>query len=107
MTQFLSDETPDTRTIEDALLDFGFYHTLIEVERMYAEYVNHGNLGYAGGVMDQPEEYWHDMTTMRWLELYAKHVATAPRLEQVSVFDQLRQSGRFGANWLTHGNDSR
>lgn len=106
MTQFLSDETPDTQAIEDALLDFGFYHTLIEAERMYAEYVNHGNLGYSGGVIEQPEEYWRDMATMRLLELYVKHVATLPRLEQVSVFDQLRNTGRFGSNWLTHGSDT-
>jgi hypothetical protein len=105
MTQFLSDAEPDAQAIEDALIDFGFYHQLIDAERMYAEWVNHGNYGYAGGVLDQPEEYWRDMGTMRLLELYVKHVAPMPRLEQVSVFDQLRKTGRFGANWLTHGNN--
>ena len=107
MQQFLSDEPPDTQTIEDALLDFGFYHQLPDVERMYAEYMNHGNYGYAGGVLDQPTEFWDDMSTMRLLELYVKHVATMPRLEQVSVFDQLRKDGRFGSNWLTHVNEPR
>lgn len=107
MTQFLSDEPPETEKIEDALLDFGFYHLLVDVERMYAEYMNHGNYGYAGGVLDQPEEYWSDMGTMRLLELYVKHVAPMPRLEQVSVFDQLRKDGRFGSNWLAHGHEPR
>ncbi len=104
MQQFLSDEPPETDKIEDALKDFGFYHQLPDVERMYAEYMNHGNYGYAGGVLDQPEEYWADIGTMRLLELYVKHVATTPRLPQESVFDQLRKDGsRFGSNWLTNG----
>lgn len=103
MTQFLSGETPEPEIIETALSDFGFNHNPRDVQRMYAEYNNHGNYGYAGGVLDQPEEYWQDIETMAWLELYVKHVATLPRLEQVSVFDTLKQSGRFGANWLTHG----
>ena len=107
MQQFLSDQPPDTQTIEDALVDFGFYHALPDVERMYAEYMNHGNYGYAGGVLDQPQEYWDDIGIMRLLELYVKHVATMPKLEHVSVFDQLRKDGRFGSNWLTHGNESR
>lgn len=107
MTQFLSDEPPDAATIDEALVDFGFNHTLIECERMYAEYSNHGNYGYAGGVLDQPDEFWQDMQTMRLLELYVKHVAPLPRLEQVSVFDQIRKDGRFGSNWLTHGNEPR
>lgn len=106
MTQFLSDDPPKTQDIEDALLDFGFYHTLHDVERMYAEYVNHGNLGYSGGVLEQPPEYWADINTMRLLELYVKHVSVLPKLPQESVFDTLRKTGRFSANWLTHGNDS-
>lgn len=97
MTQFLSDDPPNAQAIEDALLDFGFYHPLVEVERMYAEYVNHGNLGYTGGVLDQPDEYWADIGVMRLLELYVKHVATLPKLPQISVFDQLRKDGRFGS----------
>lgn len=105
MTQFLSDDPPDTETIENALLDFGFFHNWRDVTRLYAEYVNKGNYGYPGGVLDQPDEYWQDIETMRWLELYVKHVATLPRLEQVSVFDTLRNEGRFNANWLTHGRD--
>lgn len=107
MAQFLSDAAPDEQAIEDALVDFGFYHQPPDVERMYAEYVNHGNYGYSGGVLDQPEEYWRDMGTMRLLELYVKHIAPAPRLEQVSVFDQLRKDGRFGSDWLAHGHKPR
>lgn len=98
MTQFLSDERPSDATIENALLDFGFYHEWRDVARMYAEYVNKGNYGYAGGVIDQPEEYFQDMATMKWLELWVKHVKNAPRLEQVSVFDTLRLEGRFSGH---------
>lgn len=92
--------------IENALENFGLYHMLTECERMYAEWLNHGNLGYSGGVMDQPDSYWRDMGIMRLLELYVKHVATMPRMEQVSVFDTLRDGGRFGSNWVTYGNDN-
>lgn len=99
MQYFLSDTTPSVEQIEAALLDFGFYHRDEDVERMYAEYVNNKLLGYAGGVLDQPEEYWHDMAIMKWLELWVKHVAPMPRLEQVSVFDTLKE-GRFSGTWL-------
>lgn len=102
MVHFLSDTPPPAVDIEDALLDFGFYHHLRDVKRMYAEHQNHGNLGYPGGVLDQPEEYWDDMATMHWLELWVKHVADLPRLEQKSVFDTLRDEDRFDGNWLTH-----
>lgn len=102
MTQFLSGEPPSAETINAALFDFGFYHALVDVERMYAEYANHGRYGYDGGVMDQPEEYWSDMAMMRWLEMYVKYVATMPQLEQVSVFDTLKNTGTFGVDWLAH-----
>jgi hypothetical protein len=101
MRQFLSNNPPTVQDIEAALVDFGFYHLASDRHRMYAEYVNHGNYGYAGGVMDQPEEYWRDMDTMRWLELWIKHVAAMPRLEQVSVFDTLREKDRLDGSWKT------
>lgn len=67
---------------------------------MYAEYINNKHYGYPGGVLDQPEEYWHDMGMMKWLELWVKHVAPMPRMQQVSVFDSLRKEGRFSGKWL-------
>lgn len=67
---------------------------------MYAEYVNNKRYAYEGGVMDQPSEYWDDMTTMRWLELWVKHVAPLPRMEQTSVFDNLRETGTLDGKWL-------
>lgn len=100
MQQFMSSTPPNASDIEDALIDFGFYHRLSDVERMYAEYVNKGHYGYAGGVLEQPDEYWHDMDTMRWLELWVKYVAPLPRMEQVSVFDTLRSEGRLNGGWL-------
>ncbi len=100
MRQFLNSKPPSNTDIINALLDFGFYHPLSDVQRMYAEYTNHGHLGYAGGVMDQPEEYWHDMDTMRWLELWIKHVEGVPRLEQVSIFDTLRNKNRIDGSWM-------
>lgn len=103
MTQFLSSDPPGIEDIESALEDFGFYHGFSDVARMYAEHENHGNLGYEGGVLDQPPEFWADLSTMKWLELWVKHVKDMPRLQQVSVFDQLRETGRFGSDWLTNG----
>lgn len=109
MQQFCSNSEPNVETIETVLEDFGFYHTWLDVLRMYAEYSNHGHYGYAGGVLDQPQEYWDDMTTMKWLELWVKHIAGMPRLEHESVFDTLRNEGRIdgrmNANWLTYGSE--
>ncbi len=100
MRQFLSNSAPSTEDIEAALVDFGFYHSLPDVQRMYAEYTNHGHYGYAGSVMEQPEEYWHDMDTMRWLDLWVKHIAPMPRMQQVSVFDTLRNENRIDGSWI-------
>lgn len=105
MQHFLSDAIPKTDEIESALLDFGFYHRFSDVARMYAELVNRGRYGYEGGVLDQPDEYWSDMATMKWLEFWVKYVAPAPRMEQVSVFDRLRENGQFSGKWLGGGND--
>ncbi len=93
MQSFISTTTPSAETINDALIDYGFYHTPIQVQRMYAEKVNHGLLGYVGGVIDQPDEYWHDMSTMRWLQLWHEHVAPLARLEQTSWIDNIREHG--------------
>jgi hypothetical protein len=100
MQHFLSDEPPSTEVIETALLDYGFYHQPHTVQRMFAEYKNRNLLGYEGGVLDQPDEYWSDISTMSWLELYVKHVANAPRMEQVSVFDTLTNENRLGGKWV-------
>lgn len=97
MKQFLSGNPPMPYEIEEALLDFGFYHALPEVCRMYAELTNNKRYGYAGGVQDQPPEYWRDMSTMNWLKLYVEEVLpTAGLIPQVSVFDQLRNNEGFG-----------
>lgn len=97
----MNSDPPSASDIEDALVNFGFYHRFSDVERMYAEYTNNKQYGYAGGVLDQPDEYWHDMDTMRWLELWVKHVAPMPRMQQVSVFDTLREDGKFSGEWMT------
>jgi hypothetical protein len=106
MHYFLDDSPPTTEAIENALIDFGFYHRFPDVSRMYAEYINNKQYGYPGGVLDQPEEYWHDMNIMNWLKLWVKHVSTAPRLEPVSVFDTLAKEGRFGGRWIGGGDAS-
>lgn len=89
----MSTDDPDPLEIEQALLDFGFYHDLPSVKRMYAEYVNNNLLGYAGGVNEQPEEYWSDMATMRWLQLWVKHVKPIPQLEKQDVISRLKKGG--------------
>ena len=105
MVNFHSDKPPATWEIENALLDFGFYHSFDEVARMYAELTNRDNYGYGSGkaVQEQPPEYWRDMNTMLWLSLYVKHVLplTASALPQVSVFDQLREGKGFGSLMTT------
>lgn len=100
MQNFLSEDPPSADVIEDALLDYGFYHAPAQVTRMYAELKNHQHYGYDGGVLDQPDEYWDDMDTMHWLELWQKHVAPMPRMEQISVFDTLREDDRLEGRWL-------
>lgn len=98
MDTFLNSNDPDVQTINEMLIDFGFYHTPTQVKRMYAEKTNHGLLGYAGGVIDQPDEYWFDMGTMYWLHKWVEVVKDMPRIEQVSIFEtHLRKQ--------THGND--
>ena len=59
---------------------------------MYAEYVNHGRYGYAGGVMDQPDAYWHDMYVMRSLALWVEHFAPLVGMtDGISWFDKIRE----------------
>lgn len=100
MQQFLSTDPPSPDVIEAALLDYGFYHRLLDVKRMYSEYKNSKRYGYAGGVLDQPDEYWDDIATMHWLELWVKHVGPLPRLEQTSIFETLRNENRIDGRWL-------
>ena len=100
MINFHSEKPPSVDDIVDALLDFGTYHSRIECERMYAELVNRDNYGYGSGkaVQEQPPEYWHDMSVMRWLNLWRVHVLPLAQqsLPQVSVFDQIREGKGFG-----------
>lgn len=103
MQQFQSDDPPSADIIEAALVDFGYYHAPKDAKRMYAELTNHHLLGYAGGVLDQPDEYWDDMATMQWLSLWVKHVAPMPRMQQTSVFDTLRSEERLDGSWLNNG----
>jgi hypothetical protein len=95
MQGFIKNDPSDAADLSAALVDFGFYHDLSTVMRMYAEYVNHGNYGYSGGVIDQPDEYWSDITTMRLLHRWVEATAGKPQLEQTSVFDTLRNEGRL------------
>jgi len=95
MESFLSGAPPKMQDINDGLADFGFYHTLPQVQRMYAEYANKNLLGYSGGVMEQPEEYWQDIYTMGLLKLWVEQARVAPPIEQVSVFDRLKKDGTF------------
>lgn len=80
--------------VESTLKDYGFYHDLGDVQRMYAEYVNNRLLGYAGGVMDQPDAYWHDMYVMKnlaiWVEEYAPLVGFT---DGIPVIDKLKSGG--------------
>jgi hypothetical protein len=95
MTAFVNpSDTPDRDSIDEALYNYGFYHDLSHVKRMYAEYVNHGHYGYAGGVMDQPDAYWHDMYVMKNLELYVKHFAgLVDFTDQVPIIQKLKSKG--------------
>lgn len=106
MERFLNPDPPSAPEIEKALLDFGFYHHFHEVSLMYSNLTNHNLLGYAGGVMDQPEEYWHDMAIMNWLSLWVKHIGSKPRMAPVSVFDTLRNTGRLDGKLLWQTNKS-
>jgi hypothetical protein len=64
---------PKYKELEQELKNFGFYHSRTDVYRMYAEYVNNGQYGYAGGVLDQPSTYWHDMAVMRKVHAFVQH----------------------------------
>ena len=66
--------TERVNRVRAALVNFGFYHEIDHVCRMYAEYKNHGNYAYAGGILDQPDTYWHDMSVMRNLEFYVEEL---------------------------------
>lgn len=99
MINFQSSDPPSHDDITDALLDFGTYHSFSECTRMYAELVNNQNYGYGSGkaVQEQPDEYWHDMSMMKWLALFVEHVLpTAEAIPQVSVFEQLKRGQGFG-----------
>ena len=74
--------TERIKRVRQALINFGFYHEVVQVCRMYAEYKNHGNYAYSGGVLDQPDSYWHDMSVMRNLEFYVKELLPFAHEEQ-------------------------
>lgn len=83
-------QTPNRESVELALKDYGFYHDLGDVMRMYSEYVNNRQYGYAGGVLDQPDAYWHDMAIMRNLALWVEHFAPLVGFtDEVSIFEKL------------------
>lgn len=92
MKSFLDSGTkPSQKDTEKAIHNFGFYHDRIDVERMYAEYTNHGNYGYAGGVMDQPDGYWHDMNIMKWLNIWVTHYAgLVSPTDGISIFKKIK-----------------
>jgi hypothetical protein len=75
--------------VRQRLLNFGFYHDLHDVKRMYAEYVNNKHYGYAGGVMDQPDTYWHDMSIMKDLEFYVEELLPFASAEEKE--DKIRE----------------
>ena len=93
MSFFLNpDMKPSKKDTEKAISNLGFYHDKVDAERMYAEYNNHGNYGYAGGVMDQPAFYWADMSTMKWLSIWIEHYAQlADITDGVSIFKKIRE----------------
>lgn len=85
---------PDPHDIDDAIQDYGFYHSPEQVKRMYAEYVNNNLLGYSGGVLEQPDEYWYDISTMNWLKLWVEHVLPlADDTPHTDIIEHLRAGG--------------
>jgi hypothetical protein len=68
---------------------------------MFSEYHNNKLLGYPGGVLQQPDTYWSDIATMRALMLWDEHVKDLPRMEQKSVFDQIKETGTLSGTWQT------
>lgn len=104
MQNFLSTKDPNISEINEALLDFGFYHPFDIVSRMYAEYVNHGNYGYGGGVVDQPPEYWADMATMYWLRKWHEVVKPVSGIvEQKSWIENIKEGKPIGK--VANGNN--
>ena len=84
-------EVPDRDHIEAVLKDYGFQHARGDIQRMYSEYVNNKLLGYAGGVIDQPDAYWQDMYTLKCLALWLQHFSAIPQYKpELSVFNRLR-----------------
>lgn len=96
MMAFLNPDTPTLEKLNDYLDNYGFNHELLDVTRMYAEKVNHKLLGYAGGVIDQPDEYWEDMNTMRLLQQWCEIAPSIPRLEEDDIIKRLKRGGSFG-----------
>jgi hypothetical protein len=95
MQYFLSTDDPNPADLDKALVDFGFFHNVKDVKRMYAEYVNNKRYGYKGAVLDQPDEYWEDMSTMHLIKLWVESRKGVFHMEQVDVIDQLRKTGRL------------
>lgn len=90
------DTPPPVETIEAALLDFGFWHRPIEVQRMYSYLINYNQLGYAGGVLDQPDEYFEDMTTIQYLRLWVEHAKPLIMPDDTpDIIDHLKNGGNL------------
>lgn len=90
---------PKYSEVEQALKNFGFYHSKPDVFLMYAEYVNHGNYGYAGGVLDQPDIYWHDMHIMKMVKIFVEnflHLINQLPPESQHTIDMFVNSGKQG-----------
>ena len=93
----MSSDPPTAKEINDALHDFGFHHPLSVVKRMFAEYVNNKKYWYGENGIDQPDEYWEDISTMNWLRLWVEHVAPLAQVQaQVSQEDAISRLRRGG-----------
>lgn len=103
MQGYLSTKEPTMEEIEDALKDFGFHHRAIDVQRLYAMRDTH--LGYEGGVLAQPDEYWQDLATMYWLRKWCEMDKKIIRLEQTSWIDNVRSGSGLSGKVKANGND--
>jgi len=96
MINFQSTDPPTIKDINDALSDFGFYHPIETVTRMYAEYINNKKYWYGDNGIDQPDEYWHDISTMNWLKLWVEHVRPVAQLQDKEEKDDVIARLRAG-----------
>lgn len=77
--------------MERLTLDWGLYHGKVWAWRFWYYLHEYHILGYPGGLIDQPDEYFDDINTLSLVRQWLQRTQGVPRLEQDDVIERLKR----------------